>query len=73
MNGGHVESLQLLATPFREDTPQPFAIGPSSTWASITDEIRAYPDYAASSSHAATTRNVLPRQVRMPGRASFAE
>ncbi|KAH9017395.1 ABC1-domain-containing protein [Lactarius pseudohatsudake] len=26
MNDAHVESLQLLATPFRKDTPQPFAI-----------------------------------------------
>jgi hypothetical protein len=27
MNNAHVESLQLLATPFREDTPQPFTFG----------------------------------------------
>jgi len=40
MNDAHVESLQLLATPFREDTPQPFAFGPGSTWAGITAEIR---------------------------------
>jgi hypothetical protein len=40
MNNAHVESLQLLATPFREDTPQPFAFGPGSTWASATADIR---------------------------------
>jgi len=40
MNDAHVESLQLLATPFREDTPQPFKFGPGSTWAGITAEIR---------------------------------
>jgi aarF domain-containing kinase len=40
MNNAHVESLQLLATPFREDTPQPFAFGPGSRWTSITTEIR---------------------------------
>jgi aarF domain-containing kinase len=40
MKNAHVESLQLLATPFREDTQQPFAFGPGSTWAGITAEIR---------------------------------
>lgn len=40
MNNAHVESLQLLATPFREDTPQPFAFGPGSRWAISTTEIR---------------------------------
>ena len=40
MNYAHVESLQLLATPFRQDTPQPFAFGPGSTWAGITADIR---------------------------------
>ena len=40
MNSAHVESLQLLATPFREDTSQPFAFGPGSTWAGVTAEIR---------------------------------
>ncbi|KAH9970261.1 hypothetical protein BJV74DRAFT_867329 [Russula compacta] len=40
MNDAHVESLQLLAMPFCEDTPQPFAFGPSSTWAAnITADI----------------------------------
>lgn len=40
MNNAHVESLQLLATPFRESTPQPFAFGPGSTWAGVTADIR---------------------------------
>ena len=40
MKTAHVESLQLLATPFRESTQQPFAFGPGSTWAGITSEIR---------------------------------
>ena len=40
MNKAHVESLQLFATPFRKDTPRPFAFGPGSTWAGITAEIR---------------------------------
>jgi aarF domain-containing kinase len=40
MNDAHVESLQLLATPFRKDTPQPFAFGPGSMWAGITADIR---------------------------------
>jgi aarF domain-containing kinase len=40
MNNAHVESLQLLATPFREDIPQPFAFGPGSTWAGVTADIR---------------------------------
>jgi aarF domain-containing kinase len=40
MNNAHVESLQLLATPFREDTPQPFTFGPGLTWAGITADIR---------------------------------
>ena len=40
MNDAHVESLQLLATPFRKDTPQPFAFEPGSMWAGITAKIR---------------------------------
>ncbi|KZV65275.1 ABC1-domain-containing protein [Peniophora sp. CONT] len=36
----HVRSMQLLATPFRKDTPQPFAFGQGSEWANITKEIR---------------------------------
>ena|SRR5882757_7909604 len=40
MNNAHVESLQLLATPFREGISQPLAFGPGSTWAGITADIR---------------------------------
>lgn len=40
MLDAHVKSMTLLATPFREDTPQPFTFGPGSQWASITAEIR---------------------------------
>ncbi|KAJ7191652.1 ABC1-domain-containing protein [Mycena pura] len=37
----HVESMTLLATPFKAGTPQPFAFGQGSRWAEITAEIRA--------------------------------
>ena len=40
MNDAHVESLQLLATPFRKETHQPFAFSPGSMWAGITADIR---------------------------------
>ncbi|KAI0255626.1 ABC1-domain-containing protein [Lactifluus subvellereus] len=40
MNNAHVESLQLLATPFCKGTTQPFAFGPGSAWAGITADIR---------------------------------
>jgi aarF domain-containing kinase len=36
----HVESLQLLATPFREDIRPPFVFWPGLTWTSITADIR---------------------------------
>src|SRR6266850_3404460 len=42
MNNAHVESLQLLAKQFREDTSQPLAPGPGPRWASITAEIREH-------------------------------
>ena len=41
MLAAHVTSMELLATPFRRDTPQPFAFGPGTRWAEITQEIRA--------------------------------
>ncbi|TFY83076.1 hypothetical protein EWM64_g938 [Hericium alpestre] len=41
MVDAHVTSMALLATPFRADTPQPFAFGKGSRWAGITAEIRA--------------------------------
>ncbi|EPQ56068.1 hypothetical protein GLOTRDRAFT_41127, partial [Gloeophyllum trabeum ATCC 11539] len=41
MLDAHVRSMQLLATPFKADTPQPFAFGRGTRWAEITSEIRA--------------------------------
>ncbi|KAF8724473.1 hypothetical protein AX14_008768 [Amanita brunnescens Koide BX004] len=41
MLNAHVDSMVLLATPFRESVPRPFAFGPGSTWADITANIRA--------------------------------
>ncbi|KIL65391.1 hypothetical protein M378DRAFT_526963 [Amanita muscaria Koide BX008] len=41
MLDAHVKSLTLLATPFKDSTPQPFDFGPGSQWADITAEIRA--------------------------------
>lgn len=40
MLDAHVDSMMLLATPFRESVPQPFAFGPGSTWADATAKIR---------------------------------
>ncbi|KAF8438534.1 ABC1 family-domain-containing protein [Boletus edulis BED1] len=37
----HVDSMILLATPFRPSAPQPFAFGPGSPWSDITGQIRA--------------------------------
>ncbi|KAI0075169.1 ABC1-domain-containing protein [Panus rudis PR-1116 ss-1] len=41
MTNAHVRSMTLLATPFKESTPQPFIFGPGSAWSHITAEIRA--------------------------------
>jgi hypothetical protein len=41
MLNAHVDSMTLLATPFRQSTPQPFAFGPGSRWSDITGQIRA--------------------------------
>lgn len=41
MLDAHVNSMVLLATPFRASAPQPFEFGQGSTWADITAEIRA--------------------------------
>lgn len=41
MLNAHIDSMILLATPFRPSTPQPFAFGPGSRWADITGQIRA--------------------------------
>ncbi|KAJ7982857.1 ABC1-domain-containing protein [Mycena polygramma] len=41
MLGAHVDSMTLLATPFKPGTQQPFGFGPRSQWADITAQIRA--------------------------------
>ncbi|KZT24999.1 ABC1-domain-containing protein [Neolentinus lepideus HHB14362 ss-1] len=41
MLNAHIQSMQLLATPFKVSTPQPFAFGRGTHWAKITAEIRA--------------------------------
>ncbi|KAI6030321.1 ABC1-domain-containing protein [Pisolithus marmoratus] len=41
MLDAHVNSMILLATPFRDSTPQPFAFGPGSQWTDVTAQIRA--------------------------------
>jgi len=41
MVDAHVNSMILLATPFKASTPQPFAFGKGTPWAHITAEIRA--------------------------------
>ncbi|KAF8130305.1 ABC1-domain-containing protein [Boletus edulis] len=41
MLNAHVDSMILLATPFRPSTPQPFAFGPGSPWSDVTGQIRA--------------------------------
>ncbi|KAJ7255048.1 ABC1-domain-containing protein [Mycena haematopus] len=42
MLDAHVDSMVLLATPFKLATPQPFAFGHGSQWADITAQIRAH-------------------------------
>ena len=41
MLDAHVQSMTLLATPFKAGTRQPVAFGPGSVWADITAKIRA--------------------------------
>lgn len=41
MLNAHIDSMILLATPFKPSTPQPFSFGPGSCWADITGQIRA--------------------------------
>ncbi|KAJ8596089.1 ABC1-domain-containing protein [Rhizopogon salebrosus TDB-379] len=41
MLDAHIDSMILLATPFKSATPQPFAFGPGTPWAGITARIRA--------------------------------
>jgi hypothetical protein len=62
MKDAYVESLQLLATPFHENTQQPFALGLGSTWAGITSEIRELIPIIISRRQ---TGNVLHQKVRI--------
>ncbi|TFK37522.1 ABC1 family-domain-containing protein [Crucibulum laeve] len=41
MLNAHINSIVLLATPFKATTPQPFTFGQGTKWADITAEIRA--------------------------------
>ncbi|TFK47175.1 ABC1-domain-containing protein [Heliocybe sulcata] len=41
MLDAHVQSMQLLATPFKATTTQPFAFGRGTRWTEITADIRA--------------------------------
>ena len=41
MLDAHVDSMSLLATPFKSETPQPFSFGQGTQWADITHKIRA--------------------------------
>lgn len=40
MLNAHIDSMVLLATPFKPTTTQPFAFGPGTPWADITAQIR---------------------------------
>lgn len=40
MLNAHIDSMVLLATPFKATTTQPFAFGPGTPWADITARIR---------------------------------
>jgi aarF domain-containing kinase len=41
MLDAHINSMTLLATPFKPETPQPFSFGQGTQWADITAQIRA--------------------------------
>jgi len=41
MLNAHVNSLTLLTTPFKRDSPRPFSFGKGSKWTGIAAEIRA--------------------------------
>ena len=41
MLDAHVNSMTLLATPFKPETQQPFSFGQGTHWAEITAQIRA--------------------------------
>jgi aarF domain-containing kinase len=40
MLDAHVNSMTLLATPFKSDTPMPFSFGQGTQWSEITTQIR---------------------------------
>ena len=40
MLDAHVNSMTLLATPFKSETLQPFSFGQGTQWADITHKIR---------------------------------
>jgi aarF domain-containing kinase len=42
MLDAHVDSLTLLATPFKPGTPQPFSFGKGTMWAEATAKIRGH-------------------------------
>jgi aarF domain-containing kinase len=41
MLDAHINSMTLLATPFKPETQQPFSFGQGTQWADITAQIRA--------------------------------
>jgi len=41
MLNAHINSMILLATPFKASSPQPFEFGHGSSWSDITAKIRA--------------------------------
>jgi aarF domain-containing kinase len=41
MINAHVASMELLGTPFRDSTPQPYSFARGSDWVRITEDIRA--------------------------------
>jgi len=42
MLNAHVESMTLLATPFKPETTQPFSFGKGTAWEEVTTRIRAH-------------------------------
>jgi len=42
MLNAHVDSMTLLATPFKPETPQPFSFGKGTIWEEATTRIRAH-------------------------------
>jgi aarF domain-containing kinase len=42
MLNAHVDSMMLLATPFKPETTQPFSFGKGTTWEEVTARIRGH-------------------------------